>query len=262
MLNDAKIRAAKPREKAYKLTDSHRLYLLVKPGGSKLWKWSYAYDGKQKTLHLGIYPLVSLVDARAKRDEARAQWGEGRDPAVVRRLTIEANLQSARMTFELVAREWHGISKAQWARVHADDVLRSLKRDVFPSIGSLPVADLTPPVIMEVLSAVENRGAIETAKRLRQRISAVFVYAIAKGLTQSDPAEKLAGALKPLRKGRQPAIVDLGRLRKMIVDAEEDHARPITRLALRLLALTALIASNPRPIPTLKEVRQILEDAW
>jgi integrase len=246
MLNDAKIRAAKPRDKAYKLTDSHRLYLLVKPSGSKTWKWSYAYDGKQKTLHIGIYPLVGLLDARAKRDEARAQWSEGRDPAVVRRLTIEANLQSARTTFELVAREWHGVSKSQWARVHADDVLRSLERDVFPSIGGLPIAELTPPVVMEVLSAIEDRGAIETAKRLRQRISAVFVYAIAKGLAQADPAEKLAGALKPLRKGRQPAIVDIGRLRKMMVDAEEDHARPVTRLALRLLALTAVRPSEVR----------------
>ncbi len=89
MLNDAKIRAAKPREKAYKLTDSHRLYLLVKPGGSKLWKWSYAYSGTQKTMHFGVYPLVSLLDARAKRDEARTQLGEGRDPAIVKRLKCE-----------------------------------------------------------------------------------------------------------------------------------------------------------------------------
>ena len=172
MLNDAKIRAAKPREKAYKLTDSHRLYLLVKPAGSKLWKWSYAYAGKQKTMHLGIYPLVTLAEARAKRDEARAQLSDGRDPAIVKRLRIEANVQSARTTFELVAREWHGISKAQWAAIHADDILRSLERDVFPKIGELPIAELTPPLIMEVLQAVETRGAIETAKRLgREPIS-------------------------------------------------------------------------------------------
>jgi len=246
MLNDAKVRAAKPREKAYKLTDSHRLYLLVKPGGSKLWKWSYAYAGKQKTMHFGIYPLVSLLEARAKRDEARAQLSDGRDPAIVKRLRIEANVQSARTTFELVAREWHGVSKTQWAAIHAEDVLRSLERDVFPKIGELPIAELTPPLIMEALQAVETRGAIETAKRLRQRISAVFVFAIAKGLASSDPADKLAAALKPLRKGRQPAITDLGRLRKMISDAEQDYARPVTRLALRLLALTSVRPSEVR----------------
>jgi hypothetical protein len=116
VLTDAKIRAVKPRDKAFKLTDSHRLYLLVKPGGSRLWKWSYAYNGKQKTMHLGIYPMLSLVDARAKRDEARLQLGEGRDPAIVKRLRIEANLQSARTTFELVAREWHDVYKGSGQR--------------------------------------------------------------------------------------------------------------------------------------------------
>jgi integrase len=246
VLNDAKIRAAKPRDKAYKLTDSHRLYLLVKPGGSKLWKWSYVYDRKQKTMHLGIYPMVSLLDARAKRDDARAQLGDGRDPAVVKRLRVEENIKAARNTFEIVAREWHEMTKTQWAKIHADDVLRSLDRDVFPAIGKLPIAELKPPLIMKVLSAIEDRGAIETAKRVRQRVSAVFVYAIAKGMADADPAEKLGAALKPLRKGRQPAIVDLDRLRKMINDAENDYARPVTRLALRLLALTSVRPSELR----------------
>ncbi|RKS92230.1 tyrosine-type recombinase/integrase [Sphingosinicella microcystinivorans] len=246
MLNDAKIRAAKERDKPYKLTDSHRLYLLVKPNGSKLWKWSYAYDGKQKTMHFGIYPLVSIADARAKRNEARAQLVEGRDPAVVKKLKVEANIEAGRNTFERVAREWHEIYKPQWAAVHADDVLRSLERDTFPSIGALPVSELTAPKVYELLKAIEDRGSIETAKRVRQRISAVFVYAIAKGMAQADPAEKLGAALKPLRRGRQPAITDLARLSKMIADAEEDYARPITRLALRFLALTVVRPSELR----------------
>lgn len=240
MLNDAKARAAKPREKAYKLTDSHRLYLLVKPNGSKLWKWNYAYGGKQKTMAFGIYPLVGLVDARSKRNEAWALLEEGRDPAVVKKLRIEANIEAGRNTFEVVARDWHANSKSQWAAVHADDVLRSLERDVFPAIGALPISELTAPTILDVLKAIEHRGAIETARRVRQRISATFVYGIAKGICEKDPAEKLGAALKPLRRGRQPAITDLARLRRMIDDAEQDYARPITRLALRLLALTAV----------------------
>lgn len=240
MLNDAKLRAAKPRDKAYKLTDSHRLYLLVTPSGGKLWRWNYTYNGKQKSMAFGIYPMVSLLDARAKRDEARALLDEGRDPSVVKKLKVEANLEAARNTFELIAREWHGNTKSQWAAIHADDVMRSLERDVFPSIGALPISELTAPIIFEVLKEIEERGAIETAKRVRQRISAVFVYAIARGIADKDPADKLGAALKPLRKGRQPAITDLKRLRKMIQDAEEDYARPVTRLALRLLALTAV----------------------
>jgi integrase len=240
MLNDAKLRGAKPRDKDYKLTDSHRLYLLVKPGGGKLWRWNYSYGGKQKSMNFGVYPMVSLVDARAKRDQARAILEEGRDPAVAKKLKIDANRAAARNTFERMAREWHDNFKSQWASIHADDVLRSLERDVFPAIGPLPISELTPPVVLDVLRSVENRGSIETAKRIRQRISSVFVYAIANGIAQTDPAEKLGGVLKPLRKGRQPAITDLKRLQQMIIDAEEDKARPITRLALRFLALTAV----------------------
>lgn len=240
MLSDAKIRAAKARDKAYKLSDSHRLYLLVTPNGSKLWKWNYVYDDRQKTMAFGNYPMVSLVDARARRDEARTLVSEGRDPMVAKRLKIEANIEAGRNTFERVTREWHEIAKPQWAKIHAADILRSLERDVFPDIGPLPISELTPPIIYDVLKSIEDRGSIETAKRIRQRISAVFVYAIAKGMAQSDPAEKLGAALKPLRKGRQPAITDLTRLRKMIDDAEQDFARPVTRLALRFLALTAV----------------------
>ena len=242
MLNDAKVRAAKPRPKAFKLTDSHRLYLLVKPSGSKLWKWNYTYDGKQKTMAFGIYPLVSLVAARTKRDEARALLDEGKDPSVVKKLKIEANLEATRNTFERVARDWHETCQPQWAAIHANDVLRSLERDVFPMIGDLPISQLTAPRILEVLRAIEARGAIETAKRVRQRISGTFVHAIAQGIADSDPAEKLAVVLKPLRKGRQPAITDLERLQEMLTRAEEDYARPVTRL----LSLTFVRPSELR----------------
>lgn len=240
MLNDAKLRSAQPRDKAYKLTDSHRLYLLVKPNGGKLWRWNYSYGGKQKSMNFGIYPMVSLVQARTKRDEARAILNDGKDPAIVKKLTIEANRTAAECTFERVTKEWHEVFKSQWASAHADDILRSLKRDVFPAIGKLPIADIEPPKILKVLREIEARGSIETAKRVRQRISSVFIYAIGEGVAKSDPAEKLAAVLKPLRKGRQPAITDLGKLREMISTAEEDRARPVTRLALRFLALTAV----------------------
>ncbi|MES2451754.1 MAG: integrase arm-type DNA-binding domain-containing protein [Pseudomonadota bacterium] len=246
MLNDARVRAAKPRAKAYKLTDSHRLFVLVRPNGSKLWKWSYAYDGKQKTMAFGAYPMVSLADARSKRDEAHALLVEGRDPLLVKNLKVEANIEAGRQTFERLARAWHENARPQWARRHADDILRSLERDVFPAIGALPVADLTLPLVLAVLREIEARGAIESAKRIRQRISAVFISGIAQGIVKDDPAEKLGAVLKPLRKGRQPAITELMPLRNMIRVAEGDYARPVTRLALRLLALTAVRPSELR----------------
>lgn len=246
MLTDARVRSAKPRPKPYKIADANRLFLMVTPSGGKLWRWNYEYDGKHKTLALGAYPRLSLADAREKRDEAWSMLGEGLDPNVAKRLKIEANLEASRQTFERVAREWHGNAKAQWAIIHASDIIRSLERDVFPTIGALPIAQLTPPLILGVLREIENRGAIETAKRVRQRISAVFVYAIAQGIATSDPAEKLGSVLKPLRKGRQPAITEIGALRTMIRAVEEDNARPVTRLGLRMLALTAVRPSELR----------------
>lgn len=246
MLSDAKIRAAKPRPKPYKLTDTNRLFLLISPSGGKLWRWSYSFDGKQKGMAFGAWPHVSLADARLKRDEAAGQLAEGHDPAIMKKLRIEARLEASRQTFEKSAREWYETVKSQWAGRHSDDVMRSLERDVFPSIGALPIGQLTPPLILGTLREIEARGSIETAKRIRQRISAVFVYAIAQGIVQTDPAEKLGAVLKPLRKGRQPAITELAPLQKMITTAEEDHARPVTRLALRLLALTAVRPSELR----------------
>jgi integrase len=131
--------------------------------------------------------------------------------------------------------------RPQWAKIHAADVLRSFERDVFPATGSLRISALTPPKLLEVLRAVEARSAIETAKRLRQRISGVYAYAIASDIAQSDPAEKVGAALKPMpKKGRQPAITDIVELRRMLATVDADLARPATRLALRLIALTAV----------------------
>jgi integrase len=241
VLTDVKLRTAKPSPKPYKLSDGHQLYLLVTPSGSKLWRMNYTYDSKQKTLVIGSYPLIGLAEARAKRDAARKQLLEGRDPNVEKLLKAQAQLASSRNTFEKVARAWFDLRKPQWAKVHAGDVIRSLERDVFPAIGCLPISSIKAPKILELLQAIENRPAIETAKRVRHRISGVFVYAIAAGMVEHDPAGSIGKALKPLpKKRKQPAITDLDGLRKMLRDAEDGFARPVTRLGLRLLALTAV----------------------
>lgn len=130
MLTDTKVRTAKPRPKSYKLFDANRLFLLVAPGGGKLWRWNYTYDGKNKTMAFGAYPLVSLAEARGKRDEAYTILCEGRDPNVAKKLKIEENIEASRQTFERVAREWYGNARTQWASIHAADIIRSLERDV------------------------------------------------------------------------------------------------------------------------------------
>jgi integrase len=241
MLTDTRIRASKPAEKPYKLGDAHQLYLLITPAGGKLWRMNYRFGGKQRALSFGAYPTTGLAEARQMRDNARLHLATGRDPKIAKQLEARADAERLAATFETVARQWFERVKGQWAKVHAGDVIRSLERDVFPYIGSYPISDLRPPKILEVLRMIEDRPAIETAKRVRQRISAVFVFAISSGLAETDPAAIVAGALKPpLPKRNQPAIIELAPLQQMIRKVEQDPARPITRLAMRLLALTVV----------------------
>lgn len=255
MLTDARVKAAKAKETAYKLGDSGQLFLHVTPAGGKHWRMNYTYGvnaaGKpaQKTLTFGSYPAITLGDARGKRDEAKRMLSEGRDPAVEKKVAIKARAQTDANTFEVVARRWYDLRKAGWSKVHAADVMDSLERDLFPAIGDLPITAIKAPRLLEVLQVVEKRGAIETAQRLRQRASAVFVYGIAAGICEADPAASLAKALrdKP-RSKKQPSIIDrvdsqedrLAVIRKLLADCDAERCRAGTKLALRFLALTAV----------------------
>jgi integrase len=240
MLTDRQIRALKAAEKPFKVTDGGGLVLRVMPSGGKLWQYRYQLGGKEKTLSIGQYPDVSLAEARGARDQARELVRKGRDPNIEKRLQKLATLAAGGAVFEDLARAWHADQKAGWVPRHADDVLASLERDVFPAIGRLPMADITAPIVLQVLRGVERRGSIETAHRIRQRISAVFVHAIGQGLVSADPAAQVKPLLKPVERGRQPALTDLGRLRQMLQDAEARPAHPVTKLALRFLALTVV----------------------
>jgi integrase len=240
MLTDAAVRGAKPAAKPYKLTDRAGLYLHVTPAGSKLWRLRYEFGRKEKLLSIGPYPDVTLADARDRRDTAKRLLREGRDPSLERKLARTKSLEAQTTSFEPVAREWYARMASSWTERHALDVLTSLERHVFPQLGSLPITEINPPMVLTVLRAIEARPAIETARRVRQRMSAVFVYGIASGICQTDPAAIVQGAMAPLVKGRQPAIVDLDEAREVLRRAEAEPAHPVTKLALRLLALTAV----------------------
>ena len=188
---------------------------------------------------LGPYPAISLIDARAARDTAKATLREGRDPSVQKKLRKLSHVTNAANTFEAIAREWYGLNKGQWVDRHAEDVIESLEREVFPTLGDIPVTDIRAPEVLAVLRGIETR-AKETARRVRQRMSAVFVYAISSGRAEADPAATVQKAMAPMRKGRQPAITDLDAAREMLAKAEAEKAHPVTKLALRILALTAV----------------------
>lgn len=247
MLNDAKVKAAKAKDKPYKLGDAEQLYLLVSTTGSRLWRMNYSIrssptaPAKQKTLSLGSYPALTLVAARKKRDEAKELIRQGIDPAVKRKVDVLATAEAHSHTFEIVARTWWQKQLARWSKVHAGDVIKSLDENVFPHIGALPISTIKAPKLLEILTIVEDRGAIETAHRIRSRISSIFVYAIAAGLAEHDPAASLGKALKPVpRAKKQPAITGLQEVQQMLLDCEAERCRASTKLALRLLALTAV----------------------
>jgi integrase len=240
-LTDIQVRAAKPAEKPYKLADGKGLYLYVAATGSRSWRMKYRFAGKEKVLTFGPYPEVRIAEAREKRDAARAVLRDGRDPGTAKKLAVAAGVRDASNTFEAVAEAWYALHKARWSPTHANDVIESLRRDIFPAIGDLPITQITPGIVLETLRKIEQRPAVETARRLRQRMSAVFVHAIASGVGQTDPAAIVRGAMQPLpAKGRQPAITDLAAARELMQKADEAAASPVTKIASRLLALTAV----------------------
>lgn len=240
MLTDTQIRKAKAGERPYKMTDGGGLHVFVTPAGGKLWRFRYQFGGKEKLLSIGPYPSVTLSGARDARDGAKADLRDGRDPGLTKKLRKLSGARRSAETFEAIAREWHEMTKPTWTGNHARDVLHTLERDVFPALGALPVRDITAPDVLATLRMIEGRQANETARRVKQRMSAVFVFAIASGRADTDPAAIVSGAMAPVKRGRQPAITDLDAARAMLRKADDEPAHPVTKLALRLLALTVL----------------------
>jgi integrase len=236
VLTDLQCRSAKAEEKARKLADGKGLYLFVTPTGHKSWRWKYRFGGKEKLLVLGSYPELGLKAARDLRDASDRLRRQGTDPAEARR----APPPSAAPSFEELARGWHADQLTRWKKKHGETVLSSLKQWVFPAIGAVPVDLVTPPKVLEVVEEIQDRGAIETAHRVLGRIEAVLDRAIARGLIGSNPAAAIAGALKPVVAGRLPALTKLEEARAFLKAAEALAGQPTTKLASRLLALTAV----------------------
>ena len=217
MLTDAQARKALPGERDYKLADEKGLFLLVRPGGGKLWRYKYRIAGKEKLLSFGPYPEVKLSEARDLRDDARRLIRSGVDPSAERKRAARTARSDSANSFEAVARRWHDNSSGRWGEVHNSDILRSFERDVFPEIGGLALVEIDGIAILDLLERVQRRGSIETAHRLRQRIASVFAFAISKSLVAHNPAAGLTEALKPVvRSSHQPAVTDLAELRELL----------------------------------------------
>lgn len=195
-LNARQVETAKPKEKPYKMADGGGLYLLVKTNGSRYWRLKYRIDGKEKLLALGVYPDVSLADARAKRDEARKGIAGGIDPLEVKKEQKVEREAQVKNTFQEIALEWHSMKVKKWSAGYASDILEAFNKDVFPFIGQRPVADIKPLELLNVLKKMEDRGATEKAKKVRQRCGEVFRYAIVTGRAEYNPAPDLTSAMQ------------------------------------------------------------------
>jgi len=239
MLTDKAIRAAAAKDKPYKITDGNGLFLHVSKKGRKTLRFKFRFEKKEQLLILGTYPDISLADAREKRAEARKLLREGRDPRHSFNRSKLVGDAAGTKSFEVLAREWYDLRQPRWKPVHANDVITSLERDIFPLLGPMPLQEIDEPLLLAVLRKVEERGAIETAHRVKQRVNAVFLHARSIGIKVDNPATHIGQALKPVPPSRKfPAMVTVEGVRQLISDTDRAGASPVTRLGARFLALT------------------------
>ena len=236
-LSDIAIRRAQPGSKARKMFDGRGLYLEVTPRGGKYWRVKYRFGGKEKRLSLGVYPDVSLKEARQGCEDARRLLTREIDPSEHRRALKVARKQQVSNSFEAVAREWFAKHTPNWAESHSSRLISNLERDVFPWIGGKPVAGLTPSQLLEVARRVEQRGALETAHRVLQNCGQVFRYAVATGRAKNDPTPVLRGALPPVKGGHFAALTDPRKIGPFLRVLDGYEGSLIVRCALRLAPL-------------------------
>ncbi|MFZ3081407.1 tyrosine-type recombinase/integrase [Rhodoferax ferrireducens] len=220
-----------------RFADAGGLYLEVSPNGSKRWFWKYRFNGKEKRLSLGNYPAVKLKDVRINRDDARKLLSQGTDPTQQRQLNKATSRVSAATTYEKVAREFLAVKIKEWSEAHSTKWIRLQEANLFPWFGSLPVSDITAPLLLETLRRVETRGKNETAHSLRQYAGQVFRYGIATGRCTHDPAHALRGALQAVIVKHMSAVLEPKQAGELLRAIEAYHGHPTTREALILSAL-------------------------
>ncbi|MBU5642168.1 MULTISPECIES: tyrosine-type recombinase/integrase [Citrobacter] len=242
-LNDSKIRAAKSLDKSYKLTDSQGLYLTVSTSGAKLWYFRYRFDGKENRLAFGAYPLVTLAEAREKRDAARKLLVSGICPSQLRK-TNDASVDESR-TFKFIATAWHTSCLKLWSEAHADKILTCLKRYVFPDIGAMDIAKIETRHLAQLVKAIDDKGVHDVAGRVKQHLTKIMRHAVQQGVIKYNPAYDLDGVVTPIVTQHHPAL-PLKHLPELLEKVDGYKGRLLTRLALELNLLVFLRSSELR----------------
>lgn len=252
MLTVIGVKNAKPKERPYKIADGKGLYLFVLPNGRKSWRYRYRFNGKESIFIIGEFPETGLEDARAGRAAASALIKSGKNPTAERRQQKHA-LQEAKETeraliassFEVIAYEWHEHQQGRWSATHASACMRSLQNNVFPLIGSVPIDQVTPPMVLQVIREIESRNALETAAKTLQRMTAVFRYAVQTGRATYNPATDMRGVLKSRKVKHHPMIMP-DELPAFLQALTRTDLYITTKLAIQFTILTAARSGEVR----------------
>ena len=236
-LTDQKIKQAKPEAKDYKLSDSKGLFLLVAKTGSKYWRLKYRLFGKEKLLSLGVYPKVTLKQARKACNLAKELIDQGIDPSQAKKARKVEQAAAQTNNLESISREWHQQQSKKWSTSYSAKVLRALERDVFPYLGTLPLDQISPPQLLAVFKRIENRGATESAHRVKQITGQVYRYAVATGRAQRDITPDLKGALATHQTKHFPAITEPEKVGKLLCLIDGYEGTSTVRAAMKLAPL-------------------------
>jgi len=240
-LTDIQVKSAKPKEKDYKLSDGGGLYLLVATTGGKRWRLKYRFHGKEKLLALGIYPDISLSEARNRRHEARNLVANGIDPSAEKKVAKEAKAALQANSFETIAREWHKHmqGRKEWSKEHAETILTRLEKDIFPWIGSKPITEVNARTIKDILDRIRSRGVIETARRALTIMGQVYRYAIMTDKAEYDISAGFRGYLPAISKTRKhmAAVTDPKELAPLLRAIDTYQGGHVAKCALKLLPL-------------------------
>ena len=244
-LTDTEIRKAKSSGKACRMSDGTGLYLWITPAGGKLWRWAYDYSGKEKLMSFGRYPDVPLALARERHLEARKLLATGVDPMAQRKVEKTAQMATSTNSFQSVAALWMEHWQDGKSPRHVDYVKRRMEVDILPCLGARHIAEIEAPELVAMTKAIEQRGARDIAKRALETTGQVFRYAIAHGHTRRNPASEIrpSDILKSTRKINY-ARVDAKELSALLKAIEVYKGTPITRLAIKLIALTFVRTSE------------------
>lgn len=238
-LTARQISTVKPTDKPYKLSDGGGLYLLVNPNGSRYWRMKYRYAGKEKLLSIGVFPDVTLAEARDKRTEAKRVLAMGDDPSEVKQAAREAKNLAINNSFELLALEWHEHKKPNWSSGYAEDILEYLRKDIFPYVGKKAITEIKPMDMLSVLRKMEERGVLDKLKKTRQACRQIFTYAIITGRAEVNPVTDLAGALKSPKQNHFPHLLSV-ELGPFIHAVNAYSGSKVTRIATLLLMYTSV----------------------